>query len=100
MVQFCPTPLFSLVSDHVIPTCSQCFVTTTANQSYWNQNDTLVTPFTNKMARLDVLLGAGVFPTFGWVSKLKTWPVARIFCGGGGGGCVPQERRPNILMFE
>ena len=48
------------IADHVIPARSQCFVTTTAKPSYWNKNDSLFTPFNNKMACLDVLLGAGV----------------------------------------
>ena len=60
MVQPCPPPLLVLLQDHVIPARSQCFVTTTAKPSYWDKNDSLFTPFNDKMARLDVLLGAGV----------------------------------------
>ena len=56
--------VISLIADHVIPARSQCFVTTTAKPSYWDKNDSLFTPFNDKMARVDVLLGAGaVSPT-------------------------------------
>ena len=49
-----------LNADHVIPARSQCFVTTTAKSSYWDKNDSLFTSFNDKMAHLNVLLGAGV----------------------------------------
>ena len=37
-----------------------------------------------------------------WTTKTSARPVARIFVWGGrgGGGCVPREPGPNILMFE
>ena len=51
----------SLISDQTIPPRSQCFVTGQATQPYFHQqNDAIFTPYVDKMAKLDILVGAGV----------------------------------------
>ncbi len=56
----CPA-VVSHISDQTIPPRSQCFVTGQATQPYFHrQNDASFTPYIDKMAKLDILVGAGV----------------------------------------
>ena len=50
----------SLISDHVIPPRSQCFVRAGTFDYAQCDKDALFSPFMDKMARLNVLLGASV----------------------------------------
>ena len=50
----------SLISDHVIPTLSQCFVHAGRTDYGPCDQDALFSPFMDKMAHLNVLLGASV----------------------------------------
>ena len=50
----------SLISDHIIPPRSQCFVHAGSTDYGPGTQDALFSPLTDKMARLDILVGAGV----------------------------------------
>ena len=50
----------SLISDHVIPPCSQCFVHAGSADYGPDNQDALFSPFMDEMARLGILVGAGV----------------------------------------
>ena len=50
----------SLISDHIIPPRSQCFVHAGSTEYGPGTQAALFSPLTDKMARLDILVGAGV----------------------------------------
>ena len=50
----------SLISNHTIPPRSQCFVLAGSSDVSTHDQDVLFSPFNDKLARLDVLLGASV----------------------------------------
>ena len=50
----------SLISNHTIPPRSQCFVLAGTSDASTHDQDVLFSPFNDKLARLDVLLGASV----------------------------------------
>ena len=50
----------SLISDHIIPPCSQCFVHAGSADYGPDNQDALFSPFTDNMAQLDILVGVGV----------------------------------------
>jgi hypothetical protein len=50
----------SLISNHTIPPRSQCFVLAGTSDTGPYDHDVLFSPFNDKLARLDVLLGTGV----------------------------------------
>ena len=52
--------IVSLISKHTIHPRSQCFVLAGTSDSGRCDHDVLFSPFNDKMARLNVLLGAGV----------------------------------------
>ena len=53
-------PVVSLISDHVIPPRSQCFVHAGSADYGPDNQDALFSPFMDKMARLGILVGVGV----------------------------------------
>ena len=50
----------SLISNHTIPPGSQCFVLAGTSDASTHDQDVLLSPSNDKLARLDVLLGVGV----------------------------------------
>lgn len=50
----------SLISDHIIPPRSQCFVHAGSADYGPGNQDALFSPFTDNMAQLDILVGVGV----------------------------------------
>ena len=52
--------VISLISNHIIPPRSQCFVLAGSSDVSTHDQDVLFSPFNDKLARLDVLLGACV----------------------------------------